>query len=359
MTELLSIQGLRTWFHTRAGVARAVDGIDLKIAPGETLALVGESGSGKSVTALSILRLIQEPGRIMAGEIRFDGMNLLTLDGRRLRAIRGNRIAMIFQEPLSAFNPVQSVGAQIVEAIRLHRRTSRRAAYARAQELLEQVGIPSPESRVHEFPHRLSGGMRQRAMIALALACEPDLLIADEPTTALDVTTQAQILDLLKSLQAENGMGLLLITHDLGVVAETADRAAIMYAGRVVEEGPVATLFTCPFHPYTAGLLASIAIDDLPPGERLPEIPGTVPSLLAMPRGCAFAERCPKASNAADCFAKSPELSAVPLWGEHRAACFLSATSSTWHFPIPTGRKALPREMEEDEKVREAKEVAA
>jgi oligopeptide/dipeptide ABC transporter ATP-binding protein len=337
MTELLSIEGLRTWFHTRAGVARAVDGVDLKISPGETLALVGESGSGKSVTALSILRLIQEPGRIVAGEIRFDGMNLLTLDEKRLCAIRGNRIAMIFQEPLSAFNPVQSIGAQIVEAIRLHRRTSRRAAYARAQELLEQVGIPSPESRVHEFPHRLSGGMRQRAMIALALACQPDLLIADEPTTALDVTTQAQILDLLKSLQTQTGMGLLLITHDLGVVAETAGRAAVMYAGRVVEEGPVATLFTRPFHPYTAGLLASVAIDDLPPGERLPEIPGTVPSLLAMPQGCAFAERCPMASDTAGCLARTPECSIVASRGEHRAACFLPAARPAWRLPSPAG----------------------
>jgi oligopeptide/dipeptide ABC transporter ATP-binding protein len=200
--------------------------------------------------------------------------------------------------------------------------------------------------------------MRQRAMIALALACEPDILIADEPTTALDVTTQAQILDLLKSLQTENGMGLLLITHDLGVVAETADRAAVMYAGRVVEEGPVATLFTRPFHPYTAGLLASVAIDDLTPGERLPEIPGTVPSLLAMPPGCAFAERCPIASSAAGCLAKAPEFPAVSPWGEHRAACFLSAMSSAWRFPIPSGRERFPREMEEDENRREVKEIA-
>jgi oligopeptide/dipeptide ABC transporter ATP-binding protein len=319
MARLLEIEGLRTWFHTRAGVARAVDDVSLFVEPGETLALVGESGSGKSVTALSILRLIQEPGRIEAGGILFQGLNLRTMDDRTLRDIRGNRIAMIFQEPLSAFNPVQSVGAQIVEAIRLHRSVSRRAALARASELLEQVGIPSPAERTHEFPHRLSGGMRQRAMIALALACEPDLLIADEPTTALDVTTQAQILDLLKSLQAENGMGLLLITHDLGVVAETADRAAVMYAGRVVEEGPVEALFAHPSHPYTAGLLASVAIDGLPPGGRLPEIPGTVPSLLAMPPGCAFAERCPLASSAAGCFTRTPAFSAP---GEgRRVAC--------------------------------------
>ncbi|MDR2678234.1 MAG: ABC transporter ATP-binding protein [Zoogloeaceae bacterium] len=318
MTELLSIRGLRTWFHTRAGVAHAVNDVSLSIAPGETLALVGESGSGKSVTALSILRLIQEPGRIEAGEILFRGTNLLSMEDRMLRGIRGNRIAMIFQEPLSAFNPVQSVGAQITEAIRLHQRISRRAAFTRAIELLEQVGIPSPDARAHEFPHRLSGGMRQRAMIALALACAPDLLIADEPTTALDVTTQAQILDLLKSLQAENGMGLLLITHDLGVVAETADRAAVLYAGRVVEEGTVDTLFAHPSHPYTTGLLASVAIDGLLPGERLPEIPGTVPSLLAMPQGCTFADRCPLASAA--CFTHTPSFSA--LEEGHRVACF-------------------------------------
>jgi oligopeptide/dipeptide ABC transporter ATP-binding protein len=320
MTGLLEINGLRTWFHTRAGVARAVDDVSLRLQPGETLALVGESGSGKSVTAYSILRLIEPPGAIEAGEILFNGTNLLTLDHKKMRDVRGNRIAMIFQEPLSAFNPVQSVGAQIAEAIRLHRRASRRAAYARAAWLLEQVGIPSPDQRVHEFPHRLSGGMRQRAMIALALACEPDLLIADEPTTALDVTTQAQILDLLKSLQAQNGMGLLLITHDLGVVAETADRAAVMYAGRVVEEGPVATLFARPLHPYTAGLLASVAIDDLPPGGRLPEISGTAPSLLSMPQGCAFAARCPAVSAASGCLAEKPAFSAMTP--QHRVACF-------------------------------------
>ncbi|THF62115.1 ABC transporter ATP-binding protein [Pseudothauera rhizosphaerae] len=320
MADLLAIQGLRTWFHTRAGVARAVNDVSFAIQPGETLALVGESGSGKSVTAYSILRLINEPGRIEAGKILFNGTDLLKLDDKGIRSIRGDRVAMIFQEPLSAFNPVQTVGAQIVEAIRLHRRIGRRAAYHRAMELLEQVGIPSPAKRVHEFPHRLSGGMRQRAMIALALACEPDLLIADEPTTALDVTTQAQILKLLKSLQAENGMGLLLITHDLGVVAETADRAAVMYAGRVVEEGLVATLFTRPFHPYTAGLLASVSIDDLPPGARLPEIPGTVPSLLVMPRGCAFAERCPYAAGTDGCLDHAPAF--LPVADDHRVACF-------------------------------------
>ncbi|MDR1934029.1 MAG: ABC transporter ATP-binding protein [Candidatus Accumulibacter sp.] len=320
MGEFLAVRGLRTWFHTRGGVARAVDDVSLDVRAGGTLALVGESGSGKSVTACSILRLINEPGRIEAGEIRFKGVDLLKLDDRGIRHIRGNRVAMIFQEPLSAFNPVQTVGAQIVEAIRLHRCVSRREAYARVVDLLEQVGIPSPAERAREFPHRLSGGMRQRAMIALALACEPELLIADEPTTALDVTTQAQILRLLKTLQTAKGMGLLLITHDLGVVAEIADRAAVMYAGRIVEEGPVSDLFTRPSHPYTEGLLASVAIDDLPPGARLPEIPGMVPSLLAMPKGCAFADRCPRASRDAGCFADSPAF--APVAKEHRVACF-------------------------------------
>jgi oligopeptide/dipeptide ABC transporter ATP-binding protein len=320
VTELLAIKGLRTWFHTRAGIARAVNDVSLRIQPGETVALVGESGCGKSVTAYSILRLISRPGRIEAGEILFKGTNLLKLDDKSIRAIRGNRIAMIFQEPLSAFNPVQTIGTQIVEAIRLHRRTSRHAAERRAVELLAQVGIPSPAERIHEFPHRLSGGMRQRAMIALALSCEPDLLIADEPTTALDVTIQAQILHLLKTLQAENGMGLLLITHDLGVVAETADRATVMYAGRVVEEGPVSTLFTRPAHPYTAGLLAAVSIDDLPPGAHLPEIRGAVPSLLGESAACAFANRCPRATHEAGCFENTPVCAHMTDW--HRVACF-------------------------------------
>ncbi|WP_420992159.1 ABC transporter ATP-binding protein [Cupriavidus sp. 30B13] len=307
--SLLEIRELRTWFDTRGGVARAVDGVSLSVARGETVALVGESGSGKSVTAYSVLRLIPRGrGRIAGGQVLFDGTDLLTLPDAAIRAIRGNRIAMIFQEPLSALNPVLSIGQQIAEAIRLHRPLSARAAWERAVALLEQVQIPSPQRRAHDFPHQLSGGMRQRAMIAIALACEPDLLIADEPTTALDVTTQAQILDLLRRLQAEHGMGLLLITHDLGVVAEVADRAAVMYAGRVVEEGPVEALFAAPAHPYTQGLLASLALDELPPGARLPEIPGTVPSLLAMPPGCAFAPRCAHARPA--CHAEAPLLSA-------------------------------------------------
>jgi oligopeptide/dipeptide ABC transporter ATP-binding protein len=316
---LLDIRNLETWFETRAGIVRSVNGVDLTVERGETMALVGESGSGKSVTACSILRLVSAAGgRIAGGQVLFDGTDLLTLDEPGIRAIRGNRIAMIFQEPLSALNPVQTIGTQIVEAIRLHSSIGRRAAWERAVELLELVQVPSPRLRADEFPHRLSGGLRQRAMIAIALACEPELLIADEPTTALDVTTQAQILDLLKDLQARLGMGLLLITHDLGVVAEIADRVAVLYAGRVVEQGAVDRIFSDAAHPYTRGLLDSVQIERLVPGSRLPEIPGMVPSLLDLPAGCAFAPRCPRAS--AQCRTERPELHAD---GDNRLyACF-------------------------------------
>ncbi|RVT91659.1 ABC transporter ATP-binding protein [Rhodovarius crocodyli] len=316
---LLDIRGLQTWFDTRAGTVKAVNGVNLSIQPGETLALVGESGSGKSVTAYSVLRLIEAAGgRIAGGEVLFKGTDLLKLDAAGIRAVRGNRIAMIFQEPLSALNPVQSIGTQIVEALRLHRDIGLRAARERAVELLELVRMPSPRERAEEFPHRLSGGMRQRAMIAIALACEPELLIADEPTTALDVTTQAQILALLRELQQRLGMAMLLITHDLGVVAEIADRVAVMYAGRVVEEGAVGALFDRPAHPYTRGLLDAVRIEALPPGSRLPEIPGIVPSLLDLPPGCAFAPRCGRAS--AICQAELPALRAIGV-GRRHACC--------------------------------------
>ncbi|MGJ7492244.1 ABC transporter ATP-binding protein [Variovorax sp. ZT4R33] len=330
---LLDIHELQTWFDTRAGVVKAVDGVSLSVDRGETVALVGESGSGKSVTAYSILRLIpRTQGRIAGGRIVFDGTDLVTLPEAGIRALRGNRISMIFQEPLSALNPVLSIGSQIAEAIRLHRPVDRAAAWDQAVQLLDRVGIPMARRRADDFPHQLSGGMRQRVVIAIALACEPELLIADEPTTALDVTTQAQILELLQELQAERGMGLLLITHDLGVVAEVADRAAVMYAGRVVEQGSVAQLFDAPAHPYTAGLLASMALGDLVPGSRLPEIAGTVPSLLDMPPGCAFAPRCPQSR--ATCLSARPALDAVGPGGAHRVACFL-----------PLSDAAAPREL--------------
>ncbi len=299
MEPLLEIRDLVTEFATDRGTARAVDGVSLAIAPRTTLGVVGESGSGKSVTALSILRLVAPPGRIARGEIRYNNQDLLKLPDAEMRAIRGNRIAMIFQEPMTSLNPVYTVGAQVGEAVRLHQGKSKTEARTVAIEMFRLVGIPSPEERVDAYPHQLSGGMRQRVMIAMALACKPDLLIADEPTTALDVTIQAQILDLLKQLQRELGMSILLITHDLGVVAETCDEVVVMYAGRVVERASTSTLFTSPRHHYTAGLLRSVPSygETAPAADhtRLQEIPGMVPSLWELPNGCKFVDRCPAA----------------------------------------------------------------
>jgi oligopeptide/dipeptide ABC transporter ATP-binding protein len=291
---LLRVEGLVTAFDTEGGVVRAVDGVDLTVEAGRTLGLVGESGCGKSVTALSIVGLLPRPAaRIEAGRILFDGEDLARADEATLHRIRGRRIGMVFQEPMTALNPVQRIGRQVGEALRLHRGLDARAALARAVELLHDVGIPDPELRVSEYPHQLSGGMRQRAMIATALACDPDLLIADEPTTALDVTVQAQVLDLLGKLRRERSMGLLLITHDLGVIAENCDEVLVMYAGRVAERAPVTELFARPRHPYTRGLLASMPRLETPRKTRLPVIEGTVPSLATMPEGCRFAGRCP------------------------------------------------------------------
>lgn len=324
-TPLLEVRDLQTHFFTRSGLAKAVDGVSFDIAAGETLALVGESGCGKSVTAFSILRLIADPpGRIVGGSIRFEGRDLLALSGAQMRAVRGNRIAMIFQEPMTALNPVFTIGDQIVEAVLQHRAMDRKAAWRRTVELLERVRIPDASRRANEYPHRLSGGLRQRAMIAMALACEPKLLIADEPTTALDVTIQAQILDLIGELKRETGMGVLLITHDLGVVAQHAQRVAVMYAGRIVEQAPIVELFENPRHPYARGLLASI-----PKGgaasDRLTEIPGMVPALNAMPRGCAFQPRCPLAFERCD--RERPELS--PVLEHRRVACFAATPEGT------------------------------
>jgi peptide/nickel transport system ATP-binding protein len=290
---LLRVDNLKTHFFTDTAVVRAVDGVSFEVNTGETLAVVGESGSGKSVTALSILRLVAEPpGRVVDGRIVFKGRDLLTVSEAEMRAIRGKEISMIFQEPMTSLNPVYSVGEQIVETLMLHEHLHRKAAKARAIELLERVGIPAAGQRVDEYPHQLSGGMRQRVMIAMALACRPALLIADEPTTALDVTIQAQILELLKELQREMGMAVMLITHDLGVVGETADRVAVMYAGQVVEYADVRATFGRPLHPYTAGLQASLpklgVILD-----RLRVIPGTVPNPARFPDGCRFHPRCP------------------------------------------------------------------
>ena len=292
---LLQIRNLHTYFFTDEGVAKAVDGVDLELEAGGTLGVVGESGCGKSVTALSIMRLIPEPpGKVVKGEILFNGTNLLALSEGEMRKIRGRSISMIFQEPMTSLNPVFQIGNQISEVLRLHEGMSRRAAWNRSIEMLQMVGIPAPERRVQEYPHQLSGGMRQRAMIAMALACSPKLMIADEPTTALDVTIQAQILELMNRLQQEKGMSVVLITHNLGVIAETAQKVAVMYAGRVVEYTDVRSLFADPQHPYTQGLLKSIPRLDTGHArkEKLEAIPGLVPSLLELPPGCKFSNRC-------------------------------------------------------------------
>jgi peptide/nickel transport system ATP-binding protein len=296
LMPLLEIENLQTHFRTPDGVNRAVDGVSFSIEAGETLAVVGESGCGKSVTAMSILRLIPEPPGKIAGAIRFKGRNLLECSTSEMRDIRGNEISMIFQEPMTSLNPVLTIGKQIGETLQLHQRLSRAEAQARAVEMLTLVGIPEPARRVNEYPHQLSGGMRQRVMIAIALACSPQLLIADEPTTALDVTIQAQILDLMRDLKSRVGAAIMLITHDLGVVAEVADRVVVMYAGRKVEEAPVRQLFRTPRHPYTRGLLGAVPrLGSSVEGHstRLAEIPGLVPNLKKKIAGCVFAGRCP------------------------------------------------------------------
>ena len=320
LEPILEIRGLKTVFRVRGREIAAVDGVNLVIRPGETVALVGESGSGKSVTSLSVMRLLaRNIGSIDAGEVLFRGKDgklkdLVKLDEESMRQIRGNDIGMVFQEPMTSLNPVFTVGDQISESLRVHRSTGKREALAAAVTLLDKVGIPDARRRAGQYPHEMSGGMRQRATIAMALACDPTLLIADEPTTALDVTIQAQILDLLQKLQRERGMGMLFVTHNLGVVAEIAQRVAVMYAGRIVETGPVAEVFRNPLHPSTMGLLKSMprlgaATEMKRNGEKLNAIPGMVPSLANMPTGCAFAPRCPFAIDA--CSRAVPELAAV------------------------------------------------
>ena len=320
---LLEVKGLTTDFHTRNGVIRAVDGVSLVINSGETLGVVGESGSGKSVTALCVMRLVpQPPGRIVAGAIRYQGGNLLELSAAEMRKIRGKDIAMIFQEPMTSLNPVFTIGRQIAEVIELHEGHDRRAARQRALEMLATVHIPHPLRLAGDYPHQLSGGMRQRVMIAMALACNPKLLIADEPTTALDVTIQAQILELLAELKEKFGMAVMLITHDMGVIAETVQRVAVMYGAQVVEQAPVEALFAEPLHPYTQGLLRSIPRIDRSAGRRtrLEQIPGTVPTLRApLAAGCRFAPRCRFAK--AECLAATPPLKLARAG--HQVACFL------------------------------------
>ena len=325
MESLLTIRDLRTHFFLDEGTARAVDGVDLAIAPRMTLGLVGESGCGKSVTALSVLRLVRPPGRIVSGEITFHrhgGEVCLTELGPQsdaIRRIRGNEIAMIFQEPMTSLNPVYTVGNQIAEAVALHQDVGKKEAWKRAEEMLARVGIPGPRQRAREYPHQLSGGMRQRAMIAMALCCHPALLIADEPTTALDVTIQAQVLDLMRELQEEMGMSILMITHDLGVIADVADEVVVMYAGRVVERGSAEAVFYEPLHPYTRALLESIPVlGKRAAGRRLSSIRGSVPHALALPEGCSFHPRCPH--RMAACSAM-PALAEVA--GGHWARCWL------------------------------------
>jgi len=322
---VLRVHDLKTYFVTDrgSGTARAVDGVSFELAAGETLGIVGESGCGKTVMSLSILRLIPEPpGHILPGSfIEFEGRNLLTLPPRELRAVRGNRIAMVFQEPMTSLNPVLPVGAQVAEAALVHQKLSRADARKRTIDLLRLVGIPDPETRVDDYPHQLSGGMRQRVMIAMALICHPRILIADEPTTALDVTIQAQILDLLGRLRRELNMAVLLITHDLGVVAGSADRVVVMYAGQVVETAATRALFATPRHPYTEGLLASIPRLDQP-RERLRSIPGSVPPATAWPTGCRFHPRCPYAWD--KCRSEEPPLLETGTPG-HSARCWLVA----------------------------------
>jgi len=317
---LLNIKGLRTHFYTEGGVVKAVDGVDLELKKGETLGIVGESGSGKSITAMSVMGLIPNPpGKIVAGEILFNGEDLVKKSEAEMCSIRGNSIAMIFQDPMTSLNPVITIGEQIAENIRLHQGLGKKAAWARAVEMLAKVGIPDAAQRAKAYPHQFSGGMRQRAMIAMALSCNPKLLIADEPTTALDVTIQAQILDLMRQLKEEYHTSIMMITHDLGVVAELCDHVLVMYAGRPVEFADVQSLFTGARHPYTWGLLASIPRLDEETKQRLEPIQGQPPDLRNLPEGCRFAERCPRAMER--CWASFPELR--ELTAGHRVACHL------------------------------------
>ena len=315
---LLSVKNLSTEFPVKKGIVKAVEDVSFDVDAGEILAIVGESGSGKSVTSLSVMGLLAEPGHVAGGSMEFEGKDLVTLPEREYRELRGNDMAMIFQEPMTSLNPVYRVGKQIVEAIRTHEDVSKKEARERAIDMLRKVGIPSPEKRIDDYPHQMSGGMRQRVMIAMALSCNPKLLIADEPTTALDVTIQAQILDLLRRLRDDTGMAVLLITHDLGVVSETADRVVVMYCGLVVEEAEVRTLFDHPMHPYTLGLLKSIPRLEDDDSKRLYMIKGMVPNPLEMPPGCHFSDRCDSCMDI--CREKIPDLVDV---GGHKVRCFL------------------------------------
>lgn len=323
MNYVLSIQDLRVYFYTRDGVVKAADGVDLGLERGEVLGIVGESGCGKSITALSVMRLIPDPpGRIISGNIIFNGYDLITIPEKDMQKIRGKRISIVFQEPMTALNPLLTIGAQVMEMLQAHLTINKKEARNQAIELLDLVGISSPEKRINEYPHQLSGGMRQRVMIAIAVSCNPDIIFADEPTTALDVTIQAQILDLLKRLRERSGMSMVLISHDLGVIAEVADHVAVMYAGRIVEYAKTSELFARPLHPYTKGLLNSIPRFEEKGGKlkRLYGIPGMVPRLSDLPGGCKFSPRCPIAVDR--CRMEEPQL--VELFKGHKVRCWLA-----------------------------------
>lgn len=331
---LLDVRNLKTYFYTEDGVVKAVDGVDFYVKPGEVLGLVGESGCGKSVTSLSIMRLISAPGKIVEGQIFFEGKDLVQASEDEMIQVRGNRISMIFQQPQTALNPVFKVGDQIAEVLSIHQGMSKEAGLARAIELLQMVGIPEPERRAEAYPHELSGGMAQRVMIAMGLACVPNLLIADEPTTALDVTIQAQILDLMRNLRENIGTAIILITHDLGVVSEMCERVAVMYAGQIVEQADVQTIFARPLHPYTQGLIGSIPVLGKLK-DRLEVIPGSVPNLVNLPPGCRFAPRCRAREEyqLAVCTAQSPELMQVE--GEsHKVRCWLYQDAENHRAPL-------------------------
>ena len=334
---LLEVKNLKTYFYTEDGVVRAVDGVDFEIYPGEVLGMVGESGCGKSVTSLSIMRLISIPGKIVEGEINFDGKDLVKATEEEMMQVRGNRISMIFQQPQSALNPVFRAGDQISEVLNIHQDFGKEKGRERAVELLKLVGIPEPERRADSFPHELSGGMSQRVMIAMALACVPDLLIADEPTTALDVTIQAQILDLMRDMRKQLGSAMMLITHDLGVIAEMANRVVVMYAGEIVEQSPVASLFDKPLHPYTQGLIGSIPVlGEI--RERLDVIPGSVPNLINLPQGCRFAPRCRARveHNLNICVDQHPSL--IDVSEDHKVRCWLYQDAEGHTAPIKSGK---------------------
>jgi oligopeptide/dipeptide ABC transporter ATP-binding protein len=340
--NILEIAGLRTWFFTADGIVKAVDGVDLTVRPGEVLGLVGESGSGKSVSMFSALRLVSNPGRIVAGEVRLKGRDVLAMSQKELQEVRGDDVTMIFQQPNSSLNPCYRVGAQISEVYEIHDRVKKKVGLSRAVEMLRAVGIPDPERRANSYPHQLSGGMAQRVMIAMALAGDPDLLIADEPTTALDVTIQAQILDLMRRLQAEVGTAMVLITHDLGVVAENAERVAVMYAGQVVEETDTRSLFRSPLHPYTTGLIGSVPVIGRRQ-EELAVIPGRVPNLIDLPPGCRFAPRCLARVEAklTACTEAIPAL--VEVSPGHKVRCFLH--SDAVHEETPVVERGITAEV--------------